>query len=117
MDKITLKNMVFFGHTGCLEKEKRNGQEFVVTIEVFFDRIIGCDSDNLEDTADYAVLCDKAKAIVDTGDLIEHLAQMIADMVLSEVPEAVSCAVTVGKPNAPVDAAFETMEVRIERTR
>ena len=55
MDKITLKNMAFFGHTGCLEKEKRNGQEFVVTIEVFFDRIIGCDSDNLEDTADYAV--------------------------------------------------------------
>ena len=86
---------------------------------MFFDRINGCDSDNLEDTADYAVLCDKAKEIVgcDSGNLIEHLAQMIADMVLKEVPEAVSCAVTVGKPNAPVDAVFETMEVRIERTR
>ena len=119
MDRITLKNMVFFGHTGCFEEEKRNGQKFVITIEVFFDRITGCDTDKLEDTANYAVLCEKAKAIVesDTGNLIEHLAQQIADMVLKEVPEAVSCAVTVGKPDAPVDAVFETMEVRIERTR
>lgn len=119
MDSIVLKNMVFFGHTGCLEKEKRDGQKFVITIEIYFDRITGCDTDKLEDTADYAFICAKAKDIVekDTGDLIEHLAQELADMVLSEVPEAGSCAVTVGKPNAPVDAVFETMEVRIERTR
>ena len=119
MDSITLKNMVFYGHTGCFEEEKRNGQKFVVTIEVYLDRIIGCDTDKLEDTANYAVLCEKAKAIVegDRGNLIEHLAQLIADMVLSEVPDASSCAVTVSKPDAPVDAVFETMEVRIERTR
>ena len=119
MDQIKLKNMVFYGHTGCFEEEKKNGQKFVVTIEVFFDRITGCNTDKLEDTVNYAILCEKAKAIVesDTGNLIEHLAQQIADMVLYEAPEAASCAVTVGKPDAPVDAVFETMEVRIERTR
>lgn len=119
MDSIVLKNMVFFGHTGCLEKEKRNGQKFTVTIEIFFDRIKGCDTDELDDTVDYADICAKAKAIVesDTGNLIEALAQKIADMVLSSAKDALSCVVTVGKPDAPVDAVFETMEVRIERTR
>lgn len=119
MDSIVLKNMVFFGYTGCFEEEKRNGQKFVVTIEIYFDRITGCDTDKLEDTANYADICDGAKTIVenDSGNLIEHLAQKIADMVLIKAPSACSCAVTVGKPNAPVDAVFETMEVRIERTR
>ena len=119
MDSIILKNMIFYGHTGCLEEEKAKGQNFTVTIEIFFDRIKGCDTDKLEDTADYAVICGKAKEIVekDTGNLIEHLAGQIADMVLEEASEAKSCAVTVSKPDAPVEAVFETMEVRIERTR
>ena len=99
VDSIVLKNMVFFGHTGCLEKEKQNGQKFTVTIEIHFDRIKGCETDELEDTVDYADICAKAKEIVesDRGNL--------------------TCSVTVGKPDAPVDAVFETMEVRIERTR
>lgn len=119
MDSIVLKKMSFYGHTGCLEEEKAKGQIFIVTIEIFFDRIKGCDTDKLEDTADYAVICGKAKEIVenDKGNLIEHLAGQIADMVLKEAPDAKSCAVTVSKPEAPVDAVFETMEVRIERTR
>lgn len=119
MDSIVLKNMVFDGHTGCFEEEKINGQKFVISIEIFFDRIKGCKTDELSDTADYSVICEKTKEIVenDSGNLIEHLAGLIADMVLSKAPDAVSCTVTVGKPEAPVDAVFETMEVRIERTR
>ena len=119
MDTIVLKNMIFYGYTGCFEEEKIKGQKFVITIEIRFDRIKGCDTDELSDTADYAVICDKAKEIVenDRGNLIEHLGQLLADMVLKEVPEASSCAVTVGKPDAPVYAVFQTMEVRIERSR
>ena len=119
MDSIVLKNMIFFGHTGVFEEEKVKGQKFVITIEIRFDRIKGCDTDNLSDTVDYSVICDKAKEIVenDSGDLIEHLAQLLADMVLAEVPDASSCVITVGKPDAPVVAVFQTMEVRIERTR
>ena len=119
MDSIILKNMIFFGHTGVFEEEKAKGQKFVITIEIRFDRIKGCDTDELADTADYSVICEKAKEIVenDDGNLIEHLGQKLADMVLAEVPAASSCVVTVGKPDAPVFAVFQTMEVRIERSR
>lgn len=119
MDTIVLKNMIFFGHTGVYEIEKARGQKFVITIEIRFDKIRGCDTDQLKDTADYSTICAKAQEIVenDTGNLIEHLGQRLADMVLAEVPSASSCLVTVGKPDAPVDAVFQTMEVRIERTR
>ena len=63
MDSIVLKNMIFYGHTGVFEEEKVKGQKFVITIEIRFDRIKGCDTDNLADTADYSVICDKAKEI------------------------------------------------------
>ena len=119
MDVITLKNMDFFGHTGDLPEEKENGQLFTVTAELYFDEIKGAETDRLEDTVNYAEVYDLIKDIVanDNSDLIEHLAKKIADVILDLAPECVKTAVTVSKPEAPLDGIFETMQVRIERGR
>lgn len=119
MDVITLKNMDFFGHTGVLPKEKENGQLFTVTAELFFDEISGAETDRLEDTTNYAELYDLIRELVenDRSDLIEHLAKKICDVILDYSPECIKTAVTVSKPDAPVDGIFETMQVRIERGR
>ena len=39
MDKITLSKMEFEGHTGCLDFEKTDGQKFIVSLDIFLDRI------------------------------------------------------------------------------
>ena len=119
MDVITLKNMDFFGHTGVLPEEEENGQLFTVTAELFFDEIRGAETDRLEDTTNYAELYALIRELVenDRSDLIEHLAKKICDVILDYAPECVKTAVTVSKPDAPVDGIFETMQVRIERGR
>lgn len=119
MDVITLKRMDFFGHTGVLPEEKENGQLFTVTAEMYFEKIKGVETDRLEDTANYAEVYALIKEIVenDYGNLIEHLAGKIADVILDYAPECVKTRVTVSKPDAPVDGIFETMEVSIERGR
>ncbi|MCH4153714.1 MAG: dihydroneopterin aldolase [Saccharofermentans sp.] len=119
MDKIVLKNMCFYAHTGCLPEEKLHGQNFMVTVEIIFNRISGSETDRLEDTVNYAMAYDIIKNTVcdDRSNLIEHLAQRVADAVLSISPECVRTVVTVSKPQAPIDGVFDAMEVTVERER
>ena len=84
MDKITLSKMEFEGHTGCFDFEKQNGQKFIVSLELFADRIKGCYTDELADTIDYSKIYEVTKKTVteDRGNLIEALARKISDNVL-----------------------------------
>ena len=119
MDKITLSRMEFEGHTGCFDFEKKDGQKFIISLDIFMDRIRGCYTDDLADTADYSKIYEACKEIVtsDKGDLIEHLEQKIADGVLKTDSRIEKAVVTVSKPEAPVKGIFETMEVTIERNK
>jgi len=119
MDKITLSEMEFEGHTGCFDFEKKDGQKFIVSMDIFTDRIKGCYTDNLEDTVDYAKIYEITKETVtgDDGNLIECLAQKISDAVLKENSIIEKVRVTVSKPQAPVKGIFRSMEVTVERCR
>ncbi|MCR4689588.1 MAG: dihydroneopterin aldolase [Saccharofermentans sp.] len=119
MDKIILKNIKAYGHTGCLEEEKINGQYFFVTIELSIEDIEGKRTDMLCDTIDYSKVALIAQRIVseDKGNLIEHLAYEIGKASLEVSDSILSVIVTVSKPSAPVECEFETMEVRIELAR
>ncbi|NLN45099.1 MAG: dihydroneopterin aldolase [Clostridiaceae bacterium] len=118
-DKILLTGMVFCGHTGVFPFEKKEGQDFVVDLELRLGRIPACLSDNLEDTVDYGAVFNETREIVEHGtdDLIERLAERIARRVLQGHPRVGSVAVTVKKPMAPVEGRFSHMAVSIERTR
>ena len=119
MDKITLSKMEFEGHTGCFDFEKKDGQKFIVSLDLFVDRIRGCYTDDLADTVDYSNIYEVTKETVtgDDGNLIERLAQKIADAVLEADKRILKVRVNVSKPEAPVKGIFETMEVTIERNR
>ena len=111
--------MEFEGHTGCLDFEKKDGQKFIVSLDLFVERIKGCYTDELKDTIDYSKVYEVTKEIVtsDSGNLIECLAQKIADAVFNADKRIEKVKVTVSKPDAPVMGIFETMEVSIERCR
>ncbi len=119
MDKISIVKMEFEGHTGCFDFEKKDGQKFIVSLDLFIDRIKGCYSDDLADTVDYSKIYDVTKAVVngDNGNLIESLAQKISDAVLGSDDRIEKVIVTVSKPEAPVKGIFETMEVTVERRK
>lgn len=111
--------MEFEGHTGCFDFEKKDGQKFIVSLDLFVDRIRGCYTDDLADTVDYSNIYEVTKETVtgDDGNLIERLAQKIADAVHEADKRILKVRVKVSKPEAPVKGIFETMEVTIERNR
>ena len=117
MDYILLSKMKFYGHTGCFEEEKQNGQTFYVTVRLGIDSILGSYTDELEDTVNYAEVYEICKSIVTTysNNLIEYLAGKIADKILEFDSRIDEAEVTVSKPEAPVNGEFETMAVTITR--
>lgn len=80
MDKIILKDMIFYGCHGTKDFEKHIGQKFLVSIELFLDLEGAGKSDNLKDTVDYEEIYNLVKNIQSHKkfNLLESLAENIA---------------------------------------
>ncbi|GAA6524816.1 2-amino-4-hydroxy-6-hydroxymethyldihydropteridine diphosphokinase [Intrasporangium sp. DVR] len=116
-DEIVLRGVTAHGYHGVLEAEKRDGQTFVVDVHLTLDLSRAGRSDNLAATVNYAEVASAVVARV-TGpafDLIERLAEVIADDVLA-FPLVDAVEVVVHKPEAPVGHPFTDVEVRIRRS-
>jgi 7,8-dihydroneopterin aldolase/epimerase/oxygenase len=117
-DTLEITGIECFAHHGVFESERRDGQTFVIDLALGIDSAPAAVSDDLQDTVDYGSLVAQVKAAVekDPVDLIETLAQRIADVCLWDV--GVQWArVTVHKPDAPIDATFSDVALTITRKR
>ncbi|HET7311042.1 MAG TPA: dihydroneopterin aldolase [Mycobacteriales bacterium] len=116
-DRIELVGLRARGFHGVLEHERRDGQDFVVDVSLEVDTAAAAASDDLRETVDYGVLAQSIAAVIagDPVDLLETLAQRIADVCLSD-PRVVAVDVAVHKPSAPVTVPVEDVVVRIRRT-
>jgi dihydroneopterin aldolase len=91
---------------------------FRVDLTLGVDTRPAASSDRLHDTVDYGTLSMRVKEAVETDpvDLIETLAQRIADLCLED--ERVAWAqVTLHKPDAPIEATFSDVALTITRSR
>jgi dihydroneopterin aldolase len=118
MDRLALRGIRGFGHHGVLDFERADGQEFVIDIELGLDSRAAAEADDLAQTVDYGLLAKGVKAAIESGpvNLVETLAQRIADLCL-EHPVVRWTEVTVHKPDAPVDVAFDDVAITIHRSR
>lgn len=116
-DTLVISGIECFGHHGVFEHERRDGQIFVVDLALGVDTAPAAASDDLRDTVDYGSLVEKVKAAVETEpvDLIETLAQRIADVALLD-GRVEWARITVHKPDAPIDATFSDVALTITRT-
>lgn len=115
-DRITLTGLRATGHHGVFEHERLDGQEFVVDVTVHLEpRDRG---DELAQTVHYGELAEAVVAAIETDpvDLIESLAERIADIALG-FPATQVVDVTVHKPHAPITVPFDDVAVSITRTR
>ncbi|EWT03581.1 2-amino-4-hydroxy-6-hydroxymethyldihydropteridine pyrophosphokinase [Intrasporangium oryzae NRRL B-24470] len=116
-DRIVLQGVSARGTHGVLDFEKRDGQTFVVDVTMTLDLAPAGRSDDLARTVNYAAVADAVVARISgpSFDLIERLAEVIADDVLThDRVDAVE--VVVHKPEAPVGHPFTDVQVRIVRT-
>ncbi len=116
IDRITLTGLTAIGHHGVFPEERRDGQTFVVDVELHLP--LDTRSDDLSLTVNYAAVADQVVDVI-TGeacDLIETVAGRVADRCLAFdlVSEVV---VTVHKPQAPMPHAPTDLSVTIHRSR
>lgn len=108
MDTITLTGVHANGTHGVLTFEHERPQTFVVDVTLHLDLAAAGQSDDLNDTIDYGRVAKDIVAVIEGPhvDLIERLAQRIADKILADAPAVASIDVTVHKPHAPIVVAF-----------
>lgn len=117
-DRLALRGLRAVGHHGVFDVERRDGQEFIVDVELAIDTRQAARSDDLSSTVHYGDLAERLHSAVsgDPVDLIETLAQRLADVCLAEPPVA-WVDVTVHKPQAPIRVAFDDVSLTIHRSR
>ena len=118
LDRLAVRGLALHGHHGVFDFERRDGQEFVIDLVLGVDSSVAASSDDLQDTVDYGTLVDQVRSAVenDPVDLIETLAQRIADVCLRDARVA-DVEVTVHKPHAPIQATFNDVALTINRSR
>lgn len=119
MDKIILKNMEFYGYHGLFQEENKLGQRFNVDVELFVSLKQAGQTDQMEDSIDYGHVFNVIKEVVEgkPRNLIERIAQLIADQLLNRFTPLQACKVKVKKPNPPIDGHYDFVAVEIYRER
>lgn len=112
-----MKGMEFFGYHGVYLDEQTKGQSFVIDLELFADLKKAGMTDELEDTIDYSQVYNLVKNITenDKFQLLEKLADVISQEIMSEFDLIKGIKIKIKKPKAPINGEFEWMGVEIER--
>lgn len=118
VDRIALTGVRAVGFHGVYPDEKRDGQEFVVDAVLNLSLRRAAETDDVVDTVHYGELAERLVAVVEGEpvDLIETLAQRLADEVLTD-PRVETVTITVHKPKAPITVPFGDVSVTITRAR
>ena len=115
-DVIEIRGIRGFGRHGVFETERADGQEFTVDVRLELDTRAAATSDRLGDTVDYGKIAERVHAAIenDPVDLIETLAQRIADQCLAD-RRVTGATVTVHKPSAPITVPFDDVALTVYR--
>jgi dihydroneopterin aldolase len=116
-DRIVLTGLTVRGRHGVFDFERRDGQDFVVDVELELDTRPAAASDELADTVHYGELAGALAAVIagEPVNLLETLAEQLAEVCLADTRVA-AASVTVHKPQAPIPLTFTDVAVSIRRT-
>ncbi len=119
MDKIYVHEMQFYGYHGLFPEERKLGQRFSVDLILELDLRKAGKSDNMEDSIDYGLVYQLTKEIVEgeAKNLVEAVAQSVADKLLTSLPLLQTCTVKVYKPDPPIPGHYRSVAVEIYREK
>ncbi len=115
---IELHGIVLHGFHGVLESERRDGQRFLVDVELDLEDDGAAASDMIEDAVDYRFVVARVAQIsaARAYHLLEAFAAAIADALLVEFP-VTAVRVRVCKPEVVLEPSVEYAAVSVERRR
>ncbi len=118
-DRITIRlaGMTGTGFHGVLPEERRDGQRFVVAVELDLRAPTAASTDDLADTIDYRRVAAIVRDVIEGPpvDLLERLGAMIAERILED-DQVSSATVTIEKPELRLPlGALASVTVRRSR--
>ncbi|MSO95097.1 MAG: dihydroneopterin aldolase [Thermoleophilia bacterium] len=115
---IELHGIILHGYHGVLEEERRDGQRFLVDVELDLEGEQAALSDLIEDAVDYRGVVEQVRQVSDgrAYHLLEAFAAAIADALLAGWPVS-AVRVRVCKPDVVLDPPVEYAAVSVERRR
>ena len=116
---IFLDRICFFAHHGVGEQETLAGNEFTVSLRLQVNIAHAMQTDDVADTVSYADVYEVVKEIVENKrfNLLEALAENIAEEVLNKFDLLKGIMVRVKKPEAPVPGIYDYFGVEIKRAK
>ena len=115
---IELEGMEFKAYHGCLEQEKVRGNAFTVDFRGELDLSAAAESDNLNDTLNYADIYDIiAYEMSIPSELLENVAGRIVKEIEKRCPQLVSFSIRVSKKRPPVDGVAQWSRITLYSKR
>ena len=116
--RIELKGLRFHAFHGVLPQERTVGGDYEVDISVDYADERAVETDNVEDTLNYAELYDIVKEeMAQPSNLLEHVAGRIGKRTLKTFSGAHSVTVAVTKLNPPIGGECRGARVVISHPR
>ena len=116
MGKIGLHKCHFFAKHGYYPREREEGNEFEVSVSVYYDISDAARSDALEESLNYENLHEEVKKVMEgpSVHLLEHLAHEIIKAIKARFSVKGPVVVKVEKLNPPIDGDVKSAWVELE---
>ena len=117
MDKIKIENLEVFANHGVFPEETKLGQKFLVSCVLYLDTRRAGTTDLLEESVNYGTICQLITAQMKkkTFQLIEAVAEHLAEEILVFDERIRRIDVEIKKPWAPIGLPIDTVSVAISR--
>lgn len=117
MDKLYLKDIEIFANHGVFGEEKSLGQKFILSLELSLDTRKAGKTGDLSLSVHYGELCHEIEKefTKESYDLIETVAEKVAEYVLFNYPLVKGVKVLLKKPWAPISRHLEYAAIEIYR--
>ena len=116
-DEIHIDDLEVYAHHGVFPQEKEKGQLFYVNLVLYTDTRRAGQQDELTLSTHYGEVCHLVTRWMQehTYDLIETVAETVAEQVLLHYPLVHALDVEIRKPQAPIGLPFGSVSVKLHR--
>jgi dihydroneopterin aldolase len=113
---IELHGILLHGYHGVLDEERRDGQRFLVDVELDLEHEQAARTDSIDEAVDYRRVVERVREVSDARayHLLEAFSAAIADALLEEFTVR-AVRVRVRKPDVVLDPPVEFAAVSVER--
>lgn len=117
MGQIIIKDLEVFGNHGVFQEETVLGQKFLICAQLSVDMSRVSKKDEITEAVNYAAVCEYIKSFMkhNTFNLIETVADRLAQKILIEFELVNEITIEVKKPWAPIRLTLQTVSAKTNR--